>query len=224
MITEPTNTPSEAVRILLVDDHAVLRQALSEVLAVKGKFSVVGEASNGAELLELAPRMPADIIILDLAMPKVNGIEAIAELKKLGITAPVLVLSADETDRSIRSALKAGARGFLPKQVGLTEVEFAINAVLAGQTYLSPSITERFMASGGVDGDNHSPLSVLSTREREIFLLLANGKPNRDIGKMLHISTRTVDTHRSNIMKKLAVKANADLVKLAYAEGLMQGQ
>jgi len=212
---------SSNVRLLLVDDHQVLRQALTEALNSKGKYSVVGEASDGSELLELVPNVSVDIIIMDLNMPRTNGLTTIEELKRRGCEAPVLVLSADESERSIRAALKAGARGFLPKQVGLSEVEFAINAVLSGKTYLSPTITERFMAGSGPDGATSSPLDCLSQREREIFLLLANGKPNREIGKMLHISTRTVDTHRSNILKKLGVKANAELVKLAIAEGLI---
>jgi DNA-binding NarL/FixJ family response regulator len=212
---------TDLVKLLLVDDHLVLRQALTEVLAGKGKYSVVGEASDGLELLDLLPSARPDIIIMDLAMPKANGLTTIEELRRRGVTAPILVLSADESDKSIRAALKAGARGFLPKQVGLSEVEFAIDAVLAGKTYLSPSITERFMASGGVEGGAPSPVSCLSEREKEIFILLANGKPNRDIGKQLHISTRTVDTHRSNIMKKLNVKANTELVKLAISEGLV---
>lgn len=221
MGTQESSAGNSLVKLLLVDDHSVLRQALSEVLIGKGKYKVVGEASDGKELLDLASHTPADIIIMDLAMPKVNGVTAIEELRRRGVHAPVLVLSADESDKSIRAALKAGARGFVPKQVGLSEVEFAIDAVISGKTYLSPTVTERFMASGGVDGGENSPISALSEREREIFILLASGKPNREIGKSLHISTRTVDTHRSNIMKKLGVKANTDLVKLAISEGLL---
>jgi two-component system response regulator NreC len=221
-MTTTDNHPSKKlVNLLLVDDHLVLRQALTEVLAGKGKYTIVGEAADGEALLEMAPSLPVDIIIMDLAMPKVNGLVAIDELRKKGVSCPILILSADESDKSIRAALKAGARGFLPKQVGLSEVEFAIDEVLAGKTYLSPSITERFMASGGVEGGGPSPLAALSEREKEIFSLLASGKPNREIGKMLHISTRTVDTHRSNIMKKLGVKANTDLVRLAISEGIV---
>lgn len=221
MGTQESSVGNQLVKLLLVDDHSVLRQALSEVLISKGKYKVVGEAADGKELLDLASQTSADIIIMDLAMPKINGVTAIEELRRRGVNAPILVLSADESDKSIRAALKAGARGFVPKQVGLSEVEFAIDAVLSGKTYLSPTVTERFMASGGVEGGESSPLSALSEREREIFVLLASGKPNREIGKSLHISTRTVDTHRSNIMKKLGVKANTDLVKLAISEGLL---
>ncbi len=215
-----SDATNASVKLFLVDDHQVLRQALTEALCSKG-YQVVGEASDGAELLLQLTSVKADLIIMDLAMPKANGLTTIEELKRRGIEAPVLVLSADESEKSIRAALKAGARGFLPKQVGLSEVAFAIEAVLTGKTYLSPSITERFMASGGVEGSCASPLDCLSAREREIFVLLAVGKPNREIGKQLHISTRTVDTHRSNILKKLALKTNAELVKLAITEGLV---
>jgi two-component system response regulator NreC len=209
------------IKLFLVDDHLVLRQALSEAFAHRGTFQVVAEASDGSELLSRLSNTTVDIILLDLAMPNVNGISTIEELKRRGIDTPVLVLSADESERSIRSALGAGARGFLPKQADMREVEFAIHSVLDGKTYLSPSVTERFMASNGSDSKHATLIASLSPREREIFVLLANGCPNREISKQLHISTRTVDTHRSNILKKLEVKTNAELVKMAIADGLV---
>jgi len=214
-------TQESCIKLFLVDDHLVLRQALAEAFAHRGAFKVVAEASDGSELLSQLSHTVPDIILLDLAMPNVDGISTIGELKKRGIDIPILVLSADESERSIRSALGAGARGFLPKQADMREVEFAIHSVLDGKTYLSPSVTERFMASNGVESKHSNQIASLSPREREIFILLANGCPNRDISKQLHISTRTVDTHRSNILKKLEVKTNAELVKMAIAEGLV---
>jgi RNA polymerase sigma factor (sigma-70 family) len=220
MSNQMNEAEQSCIKLFLVDDHLVLRQALSEAFAHRGTFQVVAEA-DGSELLSRLSDTNADIILLDLAMPNINGIATIEELKRRGVDIPVLVLSADESERSIRSALGAGARGFLPKQADMREVEFAIHSVLDGKTYLSPSVTERFMASNGSDNKHSTLIASLSPREREIFILLANGCPNREISKQLHISTRTVDTHRSNILKKLEVKTNAELVKMAIAEGLV---
>jgi RNA polymerase sigma factor (sigma-70 family) len=221
MSNHSNEVEDSCIKLFLVDDHLVLRQALTEAFAHRGTFQVVAEASDGSELLSRLSDTTVDIILLDLAMPNVNGISTIEELKRRGIDTPVLVLSADESERSIRSALGAGARGFLPKQADMREVEFAIHSVLDGKTYLSPSVTERFMASNATDNKHSTLIASLSPREREIFILLANGCPNREISKQLHISTRTVDTHRSNILKKLEVKTNAELVKMAIAEGLV---
>lgn len=209
------------IKLFLVDDHLVVREALSEALGVKGKYEIIGQAADGEELLSQISSAHADLIIMDLAMPKTGGIDTIHELARRGVGIPVLILSADESERSIRAALKAGARGFVPKQAGLTEMEFAISAIIHGQTYLSPSVTQKVVGGSGADSNNAALVETLSTREKEIFVMLANGVPNREIGKQLHISTRTVDTHRSNILKKLGFKTNAELVKLAIAEGLV---
>lgn len=208
------------VRLLIADDHVVLRQALRETFSRKGGYVIVGEASDGEALLNLARQSEPHVILMDLAMPRVGGLVALEELKRRGIETPVLVLSAADQTSHIRSALNAGAKGFLPKNVELQELEFAISAVLNGKTYVSPTITDKLINSEA-NGEDGSPLSVLSDREREILILLANGKKNREIGKLLHISTRTVDTHRTNILRKLNVKTNAELVRLAITSGLV---
>lgn len=214
--TEQHNSP---VKLYLVDDHLVLRQALAEALGHRGKYSVVGHAGNGNELLSGQGGVRADVIVLDFSLPKTNGIEMLNQLRKLGNNTPVLILSGDESGRCVKAALEAGAKGFVPKQAGLSEMEHAIDAIARGGTYLSPSVSERISANGNGDGHEQASSTVLSNREREIMVLLANGKPNREIGKLLSISVRTVDTHRSNILKKLGFKTNAELVKLAIAEG-----
>lgn len=206
------------VRLVIADDHTVLRQGLCEMLEDKGVFSIVGQASDGLELLEILKNTPADIVLMDIAMPKLDGMATLDRMQAQKLTTPVVVLSANEGERSIRTALKAGAKGYLPKNVGLEELEFAINSVIEGKTYLSPSITSSLM---NASDPTESPLSALTKREVEILKYLAQGKPNKDIGKLLHISSRTVDTHRSNILKKLNLKTNADLVRLAIAEELV---
>jgi two-component system, NarL family, response regulator NreC len=209
------------IKIFIADDHAVLRQALAEMLEKRGRYSIIGQASNGEELLNQLKNCKPDLIIMDVIMPRLSGIDVLERLANHNMKIPVLALSSDGGDKNIRSVLKAGAKGFMPKNAGIEELEFAIQAITKGNTYLSPSITEVLMNSNDTIMSNAKPLSVLTKREIEILKYLADGKANRAIGKMLHISTRTVDTHRSNILKKLNVKTNAELVKIAISNGLI---
>ncbi|RMG40768.1 MAG: DNA-binding response regulator [Candidatus Dadabacteria bacterium] len=210
------------INLIIADDHVVLREALCELLQSRGEYNVVAQATDGEELLDLLEKHSADIIIMDVTMPRLDGVEALQKLQGKSDAPPVLVLSANEGEKNIRAALKAGAKGYLPKNAGIEELEFAISSILNGQTYLSPSVTNSLMKAGNVENALDNPLSVLTKREIEILTHLADGKPNREIAKMLHISIRTVDTHRSNILRKLKVKTNAELVKIAIANGLIE--
>ncbi len=207
--------------LVIADDHVVLRQALCEMLESKGEYHVLAQASDGEELLRVLQSQQPDLVILDIDMPKLNGILALERMQQGLNHPPVLVLSADESARQVRSAIKAGAKGYIPKNVGMTELEFAISSILSGKTYLSPSVTGALMSAEGPSLNAPNSLAVLSKREIEILGHLADGKPNRVIGKLLHISTRTVDTHRSNILKKLKLKTNAELVKISICCGLI---
>lgn len=210
------------VKLIIADDHTVLRQSLCEMLAGRGKYSIVGQAADGEELLKLLESQSPDVLILDVQMPRLDGLQALTKLKEAHKEFPVLILSADGGENNVRAALRAGANGFLPKDAKVEELEFAIYSVMNGKTYLSPSVTDNLVhGDGGGLNNPNNPLKVLTKRELEILTHLADGKPNRVIGKMLHISTRTVDTHRSNILKKLNVKTNAELVKLAIANKLI---
>ncbi|MBN8549531.1 MAG: response regulator transcription factor [Deltaproteobacteria bacterium] len=209
------------INLIVADDHAVLRQALCEMLQNRGKYNVIAQAGDGEELLALLGSHKPDLVIMDVAMPKLDGLGTLERLSPNQPCPPVLILSANDGGKNVKAALKAGARGFLPKNVGIQELEFAINSILEGKTYLSPTVTTSLMTAGSPEGALENPLSVLTKREVEILTHLADGKPNRVIGKLLHISTRTVDTHRSNILKKLNVKTNAELVKLAITNGLI---
>ena len=212
---------SHPVKLFLVDDHLVLRQALSKALTEEHRYEVIGHAGDGKELLSQITSCAPDVIVLDHALPKSNCLETIQALRQMGCEVPVLILSAVENSANIRAALKAGARGFVPKQAGLSEMQFAIDAIVDGGTYLSPSVTNRLMSADAAQQESASAVSTLSQREREIMVLIANGRRNREIGELLHISTRTVDTHRSNILKKLGIKSNAELVKIAISEGMV---
>jgi DNA-binding NarL/FixJ family response regulator len=205
------------IDLILADDHSVVRQALCEMLEKRGKYRVVAQAQDGEQLLSLLQMHHADLLIVDMSMPKLDGVAALAVMReRFSKLPPVLILSADDREQSVRQALRAGAQGYLPKNADIDELEFAIASVLQGKTYLSPSVTASIITPDDHDSAEN-PFQVLTKRELEIARHLADGKPNRDIGHLLHISTRTVDTHRSNIMKKLKVKTNAELVKLAIA-------
>jgi DNA-binding NarL/FixJ family response regulator len=211
------------IRLLIADDHAVLRQALGEMLSAKGEYQVIAEAANGVEFLQALKENSADVVILDLSMPLLSGLEALRQLKEAQAPhPPILVLSADEEPHTVRAAFEAGASGFVPKNAGVQELEFAISSVLRGNSYLSPHVTAAMVARDGKGAAGDSPANILTKRELEIMVHLADGKPNREIGKMLHISTRTVDTHRTNILRKLNLRTNAELVKLAIGHGLIK--
>lgn len=207
------------IKLVIADDHTVLRQGISEMLEKRGNYSIMAQAANGNELLKLLNDKKPDIVIMDVAMPQLDGLNTLHEMARLGMKLPVLILSANEGERNIKAVLKAGARGFVPKNAGIDELEFAISSILKGQTYLSPSVTNMLM---NPENSQSAAISLLTKREVEILKHLADGKPNRVIGKLLHISTRTVDTHRSNILKKLSLKTNAELVKIAIANGLIE--
>ena len=191
------------INLMVADDHTVLREALCHLLEGRGSYNVVAQAADGEELLHhlKASDSKPDLIILDVEMPNLDGIHTLNRLTELGVKTPVLVLSADDGAKNVRSVLNNGARGFMPKNARIEELEFLIN---------------------GDKNDATATLSVLTKREVEILKYLADGKPNREIGKILHISSRTVDTHRSNILKKLKFRTNAELVKLAIGAGLIE--
>jgi DNA-binding NarL/FixJ family response regulator len=209
------------VSLLVADDHTLLRQALCDLLEKNQKFDVIAQASDGEQVLEILKTQRPDVIIMDISMPKIDGVEALKRMQGWTECPPVLVLTANSGDNTVRAALDAGAKGFVPKNAAGDELEFAINSILKGQTYLSPSITDQMLARNGASGNGVSPVDVLTKREVEILKFLADGKSNKEIGKILFISSRTVDTHRSNILKKLKAKNNQELVKISIQAGLV---
>ena len=210
------------VRLLIADDHVVVREALKGMLQAVPGWLVIAEAGNGFEVLNLVASHQPDIMILDLGMPQMGGVETLRRLQK-EIDAPkVLVLSAQDDEVSVCEAMDAGAHGYVPKSASAEELRFALRAIEKGQTYVSPTVASAVINRGKSGGSNRpSPLAVLSAREREVMKLLSEGMPNRDVAKTLHISPRTVDSHRSKIMKKLGLTSNAELAQLALRCGLV---
>lgn len=211
------------INIILADDHGIIRQALAEALEKQGRYEVVAQAKDGRDLVcEVPKHDEAHIVIMDVTMPNMNGLEALETIRENGVSTPVLILSALDKAKDVRAALSAGANGYLPKNAEFDELEFAIKSVLSGKTYLSPTITTPLIAGNEKEAEAENILSVLTKRETEICKLLAEGKANREIAKELYISIRTVDTHRTNILKKLDVKSNVDLARLAINAGLVE--
>jgi DNA-binding NarL/FixJ family response regulator len=210
------------IKIVLADDHVVLREGVRSLLNSMEDWKVVAEAADGLQVLPLISEHQPDILVIDLSMPNLGGIETIARLQKEDEQPAILVLSAKDDDISVNEAMNAGAKGFVPKSVNSDELFFAIKSLLKGQTYISPSVAAAALRTKDGNSANASPLSLLSSREREIMKLLCEGNPNRDVAKILHISPRTIDSHRSNIMKKLNAESNAELVQLAFKYGLIE--
>jgi two-component system NarL family response regulator len=208
------------VRVLLADDHRLLRELLREQLQKEPDIEVVGEASSGRELMEqLAARSP-DLVVLDIAMPGLNGIDAMADLAARHPAVKVICLSGYSDRRYVRAMLKAGAAGYVVKSAAGTELLRAIRAVAAGQSYLCPeaaaAVVRDVRARGGASGG----LGSLGKREMQVLQLLAEGNRSSSIAEKLSISVATVDTHRRNIMRKLDLHTVAELTKFAIREGL----
>ena len=209
------------IKLVVADDHQMVREALCEMLVNDGEFSVLAQAADGQGLLDLLANHSPDVVLLDLQMPNMDGLEALKALKDRHSTVPVVILSAEEEPERVRASLEAGAKGFIPKNADPRELGFAIHSVMQGKTFVSPTVMSDLLSEDGNRSKSKSSLSVLTDREMEILAQLANGSKNRDIAIVLGISTRTVDTHRTNILKKLKVKTNAELTKLAIGAGLV---
>src|SRR6266568_5240985 len=206
-------------RILLADDHAVVRQGFKMILDAQADMEISGEAANGREAVELAAQLNPDIVVMDVAMPELNGIEATRRLVAANPHAKVIALSMHKDSVYVREILRAGARGYLLKDSGAGELVTAIRAVAGGESYLTPAVTNAVLD----DYRKHvtNPIDLLSSREREVLQMLAEGKTNKEIATVLNLSVYTVDAHRGRIMEKLNVHSINELVRFAVRNGLI---
>jgi RNA polymerase sigma factor (sigma-70 family) len=210
------------VKVLLADDHALVRAGIRSLLETAGAH-VVGEASDGREALRLAAELKPDVVFMDVAMSSLNGIEATRQIHRTQPEIRVIMLSMHAERQYIYESARAGATGYVLKDAPFSELLTAIEAALAGRTYLSPTAAELAMDDylRRAKGDAvHSELEKLSAREREVLQLLAEGKSSAEIASQLHISSRTVDTHRQNLMQKLQIHTIAGLTRFAIRHGL----
>lgn len=201
----------DSFRIVLADDHVLIRQGLRKLIDGVGDLVVAGEAGDGQELLSLLEKTIPGLVILDISMPNLRGIEALRIIKKKYPLVKVLVLTMYK--EYLQQALSAGAEGYLVKEDADRELFSAIEHIRQGRTYVSPRLR------GALSDDMSSPAEPLSAREMEVLKLISGGKSSRDIAEALYISVRTVESHRASIMSKLHIKNTADLVRLAIEKG-----
>lgn len=207
-----------SLTVLLADDHTVVRTGLALLLKSSG-IKVVGEASNGREAIELAAKLDPNVIVMDIGMPEVSGIDAIRQILSSQPGARILALSAFSDRGHVLGALRAGAAGYMVKDCAADELCDAIKQVAAGERYVSPSLSHSVIYDC-ISGGRTNEKDRLTAREREVLQLLAEGKAMKQVGQILHISTKTVETHRRAVMEKLQLFSTAELTKHAVREGL----
>jgi two-component system response regulator NreC len=211
-----------SIRILLADDHTLLRQGLHALIEEQPDMTVIAQAEDGRATVQLAAKLRPDIIVMDISMPGMNGMEATRQILTNDPGVKVLALSMHTDKRFIVEMLSAGASGYLLKDCAFEELICALHALANQRTYLSPKISDMVVKDYAcrISKSTLSSLSVLSSREREVLQLLAEGKSIRKIASILHIGAKTVETYREQIMKKLDIHTIAELTKFAVREGL----
>jgi len=215
-------TPPRRIRILLADDHAVLRAGLRVLLSAQADLEVVGEAAEGAEALRLARSLKPDVVVMDIGMPGVSGIDATARMRRELPSTKVLILSMHDDQGYLRQALRAGASGYVLKKAADTELLAAIRAAARGGVFLDPSLAKGLVEDVIQPKVHASEAPALSEREREVLRLLAHGHTNQQVADRLCIGVKSVETYKSRLMEKLGLKGRAELVRYALTHGLLK--
>jgi DNA-binding NarL/FixJ family response regulator len=208
--------PVNPIRLLIVDDHPIMRDGLRGLFSGDDEFEVVGEAGDGAEAVAVAQRVEVDVILMDLRMPTMGGVEAITRLRQLGHPARVLILTTYDTDRDVLPAIEAGATGYLLKDAPRDELIRAVRAAHAGRSVLAPSVASTLMGRVGA-----TPAEALTARELDVLRLVAEGGTNQSVARRLLVSETTIKTHLLHIYTKLGVRDRAAAVSTAYKRGLI---
>ena len=211
-------------RVLLVDDHTVVRAGLRALLEASGRVEVVGEASSGEEGVERARALAPDVVIMDLAMPGIDGVQATRRITALGIDTKVLVLTIHDEDEFLLPALDAGADGFLNKSVADTELLGAIEAILRGHSYLPRRAAALLRRQRSATGDQRSGVEVLSPRERSVVTLYAQGFTATEMARELILSPKTVEGYLARVKKKLGLKNRREIVRFSLEAGLLRAE
>lgn len=209
-------------RIVLADDHMMFRQGIKRILEEDPGIEVVGEVGDGIKILEVLKKTKPNMILLDISMPNLRGIEATREIKKTSPDIKVLILTMHKSKEYLYHALSAGAEGYLLKEDADTELVSAIETIRRGKAYISPLFSVELpedLLKKYIEGELNPPIEPLSTREREVLKLIAEGKSSKEIAYLLSISVRTVHHHRDNIMSKLNIRNTVELVKYAIQKG-----
>ncbi|HKZ51204.1 MAG TPA: response regulator transcription factor [Dehalococcoidia bacterium] len=217
---------AEKIRVLLADDHAVLRAGLRALIDAEPDMEVVGEAADGEEAVEQTGRLLPDVVVMDITMPRVNGLEATRRIVQTGLPCRILILTIHHEQEYLLQVLEAGGMGYVTKASADRELMEAIRTVCKGGVFLYPSATkvllEQYLKMGGKGAEEEEAYDRLSEREKEVLQFTAEGYSNQEIGDRLSISPKTVDTYRSRIMEKLNLQGRADLVKYALRRGILK--
>lgn len=213
---------NKPIRVLVVDDHAIVREGICALLARREDIEVVGEAADGNRAIDAVVRLDPDVVLMDIAMPGMNGLEATREIHARFPSTRILVLTQHENKEYILPLLHAGAAGYVTKDVRASELAEAIRSVYEKGGYLQPSITTAVVSAIAESPKTSDEQTMLTEREIQVVRLIAEGLSNREIAERLSISVKTVDTHRGNIMEKLNVHNTAELIKYAIRKGIVQ--
>lgn len=208
------------MKLILADDHHLVRQGLRSLLEKSDDITIIAEAENGQEAVSLTERLRPDVLVMDIAMPRLNGIQAAEQIRSLGLKTQVVILSMHFDETLVRQALRSGVRGYLLKNSVVEELMLAVRAAERGEIYLSPAVSE-IVVSDLMAGQSASPFEQLSAREREVLKLIAEGATNKTIAEAMNISIKTVEKHRTNLMSKLNVHDLVGLVRIAIKHGLI---
>jgi DNA-binding NarL/FixJ family response regulator len=211
------------IRVLIIDDHTIVRDGICSLLGLAGDLEVVGEAANGREGLDMVGKLLPDVVLTDIAMPIMGGLEAVRRIRKEFPETKILVLTQYDDKDHVFPAIQAGANGFIGKTAASSELTSGIRAVFAGDSYLSPSIARLFVEDyqrAGATEENDDPYQQLTDRERETLKLVVEGYKVQQIAEMLTITPKTVEGHKANLMNKLGIHNTIDLVKYAVRRGI----
>ncbi len=209
------------MRILIVDDHAVVRTALAALLAQEADMEVIGEAADGSRAVELTRALRPDVVLMDISMPRKDGLAVTQALRKQAPQVKILVLSIHSNKEYIFRIIQAGAHGYVSKEASPEELLRAIESVCCGETFFSPEMAQAAIHQLVSNGGKREPFAQLTGRERQVLVLIAEGQSNKEIANQLGIGVRTIETHRERIMRRLGIHSVAGLTKFAIANGLV---
>lgn len=214
-------TSKRKIKVLVADDHPVVRKGLGSCLSNRANIKLVGEASDGVEAIRLVKELEPDVLLMDIDMPQKDGLVVTEELRKMFPKVKVLILSSHSQREYVLRIIRAGARGYVLKDTPPDELARAIEAIDSGEAFFSPTVAKIALNQYVDEADTEAPLAKLSDRERQVLALIASGKSNKEIAVALNIGVRTTETHRERIMRKLDVHSVAGLTKFAIANGIV---